>query len=271
MERVAELVGLLPEHLAAKQLRVDAVVRPSASGGWQTHLRIETVAGSGERSFSADDCRSLVRGTALIIALTVDPEAASAHQEVAAPSIPALASPAISNSPRPTLLLRPMLAGEWGALPRGAFAYGGAVGVTWPRLRLEVDGLTQSSQAISNDRGHSATVRAPLSSGARTCLAPWTASLEPAACLGAGLTWLRSTGGDDIAFPETHNSLAVALSGGVALGWRLRDWLWLRVEAHAGVMVRRPKLQVQTASQVDDVYAVPWLTARVAGGLEFRL
>jgi hypothetical protein len=95
-------------------------------------------------------------------------------------------------------------------------------------------------------------------------------SLEPAACLGSGFTWLRSTG-DNIAFPETRNSLAVALSGGVALGWRLRDWLWLRAEAYAGVMVRRPKLQVQTASQVDDVYAVPWLTARVVGGLELRL
>lgn len=271
MERVAGMVGVEPERLAAKLLRVDAVVSPGADGGWRAKLRIETAAGSGERSFAAEDCASLIKGAALIIALTVDPTATPAA--VSPEASPLLEKPRARPSARPLLVLRPLLAADWGGLPDVALAYGGALGVTWPRLRLEVDGLYQSAQTVSGDRGHTGRVRVPLSAGARACL-PWRLgeTAEPAACLGAGLTWLRSTGGGTIAFPETHDSLAVALAGGAALGWRLRDWLWLRAEASLGLMVRRPKLQVDHVGQgADDVYVMRQLTARFAFGLELRL
>ncbi len=271
MERVAGLVGVEPDRLASKLLRVDAVVSPGIGGGWRTKLRIETAAGSGERSFDAEDCASLIKGAALIVALTVDP---SATPVVESPEgSPKAERPRAGASARPLFLLRPLLAADWGGLPDVALAYGGAVGIAWPSLRFEVDGLYQSAQTVSGDRGHTGRVRVPLSSGARACL-PWRLgeNVEPAACLGAGLTWLRSTGGGTIAFPETHDSLAVTLTGGAALGWRLRDWLWLRAEASLGLMVRRPRLQVHNAAQgADDVYVVRQLTARLAGGLELRL
>lgn len=272
MERVVGLVGLTPEQMAGKRLRVVAVVGPSASGGWLAKLHIETDSGSGERSFEAEDCSSLVKGVALVVALTVDPTASSAHMEADTPTENA-PPPSPMKSPRPRFLLRPLLAAEWGTLPDLALAYGGALGVAWPSLRFEVDGLYQSPQTVS-DGGHSGRVRAPLNSGARACASPWrlAGALEPAGCLGAGLTWLRSRGGRDLAFPETHDTLSVALTGGMALAWRLRDWLWLRADASLGVTVRRPKLQIQTASQsADDVYSVRWLTARLAGGVELRL
>jgi hypothetical protein len=160
-----------------------------------------------------------------------------------------------------------------GTLPDTALAVGGALGLAWPSLRFEVDGAYQSPQTVSGS-GHSGRVRAPFSSGARACVSPWRLAdvIEPAACLGAGLTWLRSSGGDSIAFPETHDTLSAAVTGGLALGWRLRDWLWLRADASLGVVVRRPKLQVESASQqATDVYSVRWLTARIGGGVEFRL
>jgi hypothetical protein len=273
MERVAGLIGLQPEQLAAKRLRVVAVVGPSASGGWLAKLHIETDSGSGERSFEAENCDSLIKGAALVIALTVDPTATSAHIEPAAPTAAEEAPrPSPIKSTRPLFLLRPLLAADLGILPDLALAYGGALGVAWPSWRFEVDGLYQSPQTVS-DGGHSGRVRAPLSTGARACASPWRLAevLEPGACLGAGLTWLRSSGGGDLAFPETHDTLSVAVTGGLALAWRLRDWLWLRVDASLGVTVRRPKLQIQTASQsADDVYSVRWLTARFAGGVELR-
>ena len=266
IDRVAVLVGLTRDRLAAKLLRVDAAVTPTASGGWQARLRIETVAGSGERSFSAEDCRSLVDGAALILALTVDPSVAATRKLPTSPL-------AAARQPAPRFLLRPLLAADMGVLPDIALAYGVAVGVTWPRLRFEVDGSYESPQRVADGIGHSGRVRMPLNSGARACVAPWLQrTIEPAACLGAGLAWLRSTGGQDIAFPETHDTLSVAVTAGAAVGWRLRDWLWLRAEASVGLMARRPKLQILTASQsAADVYSVRWLTARVGGGLEFRL
>lgn len=274
MERVAGLIGVPPEQMAGKQLRVVAVVGPSASGGWLAKLHIETDSGSGERSFEAENCDSLIKGAALVIALTVDPTATSAHMEPASPATAEEApKPSPMKSPRPLFLLRPLLAADLGIFPDLALAYGGAVGVAWPSWRFEVDGLYQSPQTVS-DGGHSGRVRAPLSSGARTCLSPWllAGALEPAACLGAGLTWLRSSGGSDLAFPETHDTLSVAVTGGLALAWRLRDWLWLRADASLGVMARRPRLQIQTVSQsADDVYSVRWLTARFAGGVELRI
>jgi hypothetical protein len=269
IDRVADLVGLTRDRLAAKLLRVEAEVTPTATGGWQARLRIETVAGSGERSFSAEDCSSLVDGAALILALTVDPSAASARMPVAPARQPAV-KPA---SPPPRFLLRPLLAADLGVLPDVALAYGVAVGVAWPSLRFEVDGSYQSPQRVADGLGHSGRVRMPLNSGVRACVAPWLLkSIEPAGCLGAGLAWLRSSGEQNIALPETHDTLSVAVTAGAAVGLRLRDWLWLRAEASLGLMARRPKLQILTASQgAADVYSVRWLTARVGGGLEFRL
>lgn len=275
MERVAGLIGVQPEQMADKRLRVVVVAGPSVSGGWRVQLHIETASGSGERSFEAEDCGSLIKGAALVIALTVDPTATSAHMETDSPAtVEKTTPPSQRKSPRPLFLLRPLLAADLGGLPDLALAYGGALGVAWPSWRLEADGTYQSPQTVSDDRGRGGRVRAPLSSGARACLSPWrlAGALEPAACLGAGLTWLRSTGGRDLAFPETHDTLSVAVTGGLALAWRLRDWLWLRADASLGVTVRRPKLQIQTASQsANDVYSVRWLTARFAGGVELRL
>jgi hypothetical protein len=108
LDRVAGLVGLSRASLATKLLRVDAVFGPTASGGWQAQLKVETVAGSGERSFAAEDCRSLVEGTALILALAVDPSAASAREPSASGVATARLPPQKTASPRPDLLLRPL-------------------------------------------------------------------------------------------------------------------------------------------------------------------
>jgi hypothetical protein len=86
------------------------------------------------------------------------------------------------------------------------------------------------------------------------------------------LAWLRSTGGKDLVVPETRDTLSVAVTAGAAVGLRLRDWLWLRLEATLGLVARRPKLQVLNLSQdAADVYSARWWTARVAGGFELRL
>jgi hypothetical protein len=136
-----------------------------------------------------------------------------------------------------------------------------------------VDDSYQSPQTVSDGRGHSGRVSMPIDSHARVCSTPWRrSSLEPGGCLGAAVTWLRTTGGSDLAVAETHDTLALAVTAGAALAWRLRDWLYLRADANLGVMVRRPNLQVVGASEsVFDVYSARWWSLRLGGGLELRL
>lgn len=223
IDRVAGLVGLARDGLAAKLLRVDALVKQTASGDWQAQLTIETATGSGERAFAAEDCRSLVDGTALILALAVDPSAQSSARPLS-PSLATRMAPrsgteAKTISPRPKLLLRPLLAADMGILPNVDLVYGLAAGLAWPRIRLEVDGAYQSSQTVADALGHSGRIRMMLSSGARACVVPWPdRPIEPAGCLGTALAWMRSTGEESIAFAETHDTLSVALTAGAAVG-----------------------------------------------------
>jgi hypothetical protein len=275
IDRVAGLVGLAPEGLGEKLLRVDALVRRTASGGWQAQLTIETAAGSGERVFAAEDCRSLIDGTALILALAVDP---SAHSSAKTPSLTTRMAPGSgahvkAASPRPKFLLRPLLAADMGILPDVDLVYGFAAGLAWPRIRFEVDGAYQSAQTVADALGHSGRIRMLVNAGARACVMPWPGGrIEPAGCLGTAFAWMRSTGQENISLVETHDTLAVALTAGAALGVRLRDWLWLRAEGSVGAMVLRPTFHVVgTGDVASDVYSVRRLTGRVGGGLEFRL
>jgi hypothetical protein len=267
-------LGVRREHLGSKLLRVDVMARPAPRGGWQTRLEIETTAGSGERTFWAEDCPTLVDGVTVILALTIDPSSVPPRSRSGAAFAGLATGPSAKTTlRRPRFLLRPLLAADVGILPDVALAYGLAAGVAWPSLRLEVGDWYQSPQTISDGRGHSGQASIPIDSHARICATPWRwNSVEPGACLGTSLAWLRTTGGSDLAVAETHDTLSVALSAGAAVGLRLRDWLWLRAEAHLGFMVRRPNLQVVGASQsAFDVYRAPWLTFRIGGGLELRL
>jgi hypothetical protein len=108
----------------------------------------------------------------------------------------------------------------------------------------------------------------PLGAGGRACFqSSLVGPAEPAACAGATIDWLRSTG-LGIATPETHDSLAVAITVGAALGLRLRDWLWLRADGFLAVSVKRPRFEIDGR---EEVYRVPLLSGVVGGGIEFRL
>jgi len=270
LAHVGELVGLDREGLAAKLLRIGAVVRQQPDGNWEAQLAIETIAGSGERRFEGEDCRSLLDGTALIVALAIDPTINVPRPTSPARKGPAGTAPAQSGpeAPRPRYLVRPLVGADLGILPEVGLAYGLAAGATWRRVRIEIEGTSQPSQETTNASGHGGRIHLLLDSSGRICGHPMQSGrIEPAACLGASLAWLRSTG-LNILQPETHDSFAVALFAGAALGLRLRDWLWLRVEGAFGVSVRRPRFEIGGS---EEVYRVRSLTGRVAGGVEFRL
>lgn len=274
--RVEGLVGLDRGQLAAKLVRLVARISLRPEGEWHAQIAIETVAGSGERVFDAEDCRTLRDGIALIAALAIDP----AIQVPATSTLP-LPTPAPGRSAagpedaraaapaaRPRFVLRPILGADLRTLPEVGLTYGLAAGLAWPHVRLEADGRTVSQQEIYNASQHGARIRMPVGVGARGCLQSVPVGpAEPAACAGATLNWLRSTG-LAMAAPETHDSLALALTAGGALGLRLRDWLWLRAEGFLAVFVKRPRFELDGR---EEVYRVPLLGGFVGGGIEFRL
>ena len=264
-ERIAGLVGLAPERLGAKLMRLDATIGRKANGAWTARLQVHTVAGSGERVFEAEDCHSLVEGTALIAALAIDPSVQP--KPAAAPVLSSHeAEGAKAGMARARYVLRPQVVGDLGILPDLDIGYGLAAGVVWSWLRLEVDAGVDSAQGIADSSGRGGTIRTPLRAGARACVAPWSGMLEVAGCVGADTAWLRSTG-RNIASPETKDSLWVAISAGTAAALRLRDWLWLRVEGHVGPAVQRPVFQV---TGVGEIYRPSKLAGRLGAGVELR-
>jgi hypothetical protein len=165
------------------------------------------------------------------------------------------------------MLVRPQVVGELGLLPDLDLGYGLAAGLVWRWLRLELDAGIHSAQDVADSSGRGGTIRIPFRAGARACVAPWSGTLELQGCLGADAAWLRSTG-QNIALPETKDSLWVAIRGGPALALRLRDWLWLRVDGQVGPALQRPVFKISGAGEI---YRPSKLAGRLSAGVEIRL
>ncbi len=271
MDRVAALAGLGPDELGAKLLRVDAVVRLTERGDWKTRLTIETTAGAGERSFAAEDCSTLVEGAALIVALTIDPSLPSEKKGPPGPVETDAGAQPVTTRTRPRIVLRPLVAADVGLLPHVALATGLAAGLAWPRFRMELDGSYLSAQDVADGLGRGGRIRVLVDSRARACWVGRTGRIEPAACAGPAVAWLRSQGQTGLAVAETHRTLFVALGGGAAVGLQLRDWLWLRVEGSLDLAVRRPRFSVVDGNRgAREVHTARPLTGRMGGGVEFR-
>jgi hypothetical protein len=56
-----------------------------AGAQWQVHLTTVREGATGERVFESSSCRSVADATALIVALTIDPQRVAANRSVAAP------------------------------------------------------------------------------------------------------------------------------------------------------------------------------------------
>jgi hypothetical protein len=82
---------------ASPAVRVDARARVahSAGGQWQVHLTTVREGTTGERVFESSSCRSLADATALIVALTIDPQRVAVNRPAPTPA------PAASGSAAP--------------------------------------------------------------------------------------------------------------------------------------------------------------------------
>jgi len=111
-DAVAQLLGAGAPPPASVSAR--AVVQRTSSDHWIVQLTTVREGARGERVVEATSCPSLANATALIVALTIDPERVAAHTPAAAPS--ASASTTVAAGAGPTVAPLPSAsAGE--ALP----------------------------------------------------------------------------------------------------------------------------------------------------------
>ncbi|HVR63379.1 MAG TPA: hypothetical protein VMU50_15870, partial [Polyangia bacterium] len=108
----ARLLGGAGRAPAAKHLTATATVQPAAAGRWT--LRLETALDGvpGQRALEGDSCWTVASAAALILALTIDPNATAApepaREEPGARAAPMVAiAPPPPPEPAPRWRLRP--------------------------------------------------------------------------------------------------------------------------------------------------------------------
>jgi len=249
---VQDLLGAKPQASASGRLDVRASARRGPGDLWLGEVETRLGSKVGRRSLQTESCRAVADATALIVALTLDPEAVAARRRAAVPVATAAAIPpvpssrpaaaslppvaAASTSPRASAERRAPEAGRsgeatgvsvWlagfaaldlGMLPRAALGAGLAAGLGWRRSTLGI-GFQDFAKVSASIEGTS-----PVAGGTFHLLAGWVAAC-PAVGAGA-FDWgacarfeLESMSGTGSGVDRMYsNSFLWAAVGGGALG-----------------------------------------------------
>ncbi|HYJ10182.1 MAG TPA: hypothetical protein VEX18_14265 [Polyangiaceae bacterium] len=171
---VARLLGTAPPPSDSPPLDVVATARPGPGGLWQGEVEMRSGAKVGRRNIQAESCQAVADATALIAALTIDPDAVTAQQAPpsaetsSVPPAPPTAS-ALASAPPPPRLLKattppavsrqrlsvwaePLVIADVGALPKPTIGAGVAGGINWNRSTLEV-GAAQFAEGTATIAG----------------------------------------------------------------------------------------------------------------------
>ncbi len=214
-------------------LRAQVDVIESDAQTWTAKLRTEVDGTPGERTLQASTCESLERATALVLALTVDPERA-AHISAAPPREPQKKSTP-PPSPFPLQIVVGVSGtGNTGVLPDVGIGIEGSAGVLVGPLRIEAvarDWWAQHAQSILGE----GTAIHLFDLDARGCFRGRIgARLEMDPCLAGGLIFATSDGyGESTSF---HRSSSWGDVGAEFLS-ALSIWGPLAIRGSIGVAV----------------------------------
>lgn len=274
--QVAELLG----GPTAAASRVKAQVHAWRGEDALWHVEIRTVTGGvkGERLIDGETCVSIAGACALILAMAVDPEAVAAKaMEVEAPAwdpndrppplsvkpqaglvglrlsppLPAIPSPDEVTPPEPVgTTLAPLVGLDVGTLPSVAPWFGGSVGLSRGNSRLEarLTFLPEQEKTLS-DRPTTGGRFDLTALGVAFCreVAGSGASLSLCGGVEVGVVRARGFGVTD---PAEANPLWLSLTPSLLGQWPLSTRLSLRLEAMAGVPLRRPGFDLEPYGEV---------------------
>lgn len=278
-----EIARLLGASEQRQPIEVEIAIARERDERLRLDLRIRAPA-PGERVIHGDDCASMSRAAALIVAMSIDPDAV-ARSAAAQPAPPqAVAAPAASAprppppAPRrpPPAAARPSAANERdveGALWVSAqleqalvptigvgLAAGGGIRSGWFRADGAAGVVPSSSSHIAG-----------LAAGAEfrlwfleidACALPLERPIRVYVCALGRQHWLRSRG-RDVDEPFTLTTPIFAAGLGTLLEWRIAAPVSVEGALHAVIPLRRPRFVVENLDGI--VYRPP------AAGLSARL
>lgn len=276
----SEIARLLGASEQRQPIEVEIAVAREGDARLRLDLRIRAPS-PGERVLRGDDCASMSRAAALIVAMSIDPDAVArnaAAQPAAQPAPPSAVAAPVAGAPRPPppAVARPPAAAERdleGALWLSAqveqalvpaigvgLVAGGGIRSGWFRADGAAGVVPSSSSRIAG-----------MAAGAEFRL--WFLEVDACAralerpigvyvCALGRQHWLLARGREvDEAFTRTAPILAAGL--GTLLEWRIAGPLKVEGALHAVVPLRRPRFVVENLEGV--VYRPP------AAGLSARL
>lgn len=306
---LAEVSRIL--HGSAAKREVVAKARlEKGERAWHVVLLIETEGGKSRRVFDAESCEAAVDGVALIIAIAVDPQAATAERpvEVAPTTAPELvptettpAAPAPTThgnvehgnveptpetlpeslaTPKPaprvplSFVVAASLATDAGSLPKVGVGVDFAIALQVARIRLEVaieDLAAVGTQLAKSGAGADFHL---VSAEARVAYAWRIGEVWTGPFVSAGLEWMSIAGFGGTRSDSNFDTTAGILGGGGFLVFRPVVPLGFRLVLESDVPLSRPSFVVTNA--IPDSSAQPFKPSVVSGRalfgaeLEFR-
>jgi hypothetical protein len=300
---IDRVLGGPPSPESRRYLRAQATVSSSARGGFHVHLVTDLGGVPGERDFDGPTCAAVARATALIVALTFDPDALTRHAEApplpppppppppAPPAPPPRVPPYV---PDPTLLPEPLpdtgpllppalpdgarrvlfAAGVVGSVslgdvPKVGAAIGGRLGILVDRFRVDLSLSYWPDQTATLATLPAAGGHVHLLAGAASgCWAALRAPVELSPCLGVEVGSMGATG-FGVSAPGSGSALWVAPLAQAAAALPFAGRFAARLDLAALVPVLRPPF-VLTGTGPAPVYTAGPVVGRATLGLEAR-
>jgi len=250
-EEVARLLGHAPGLASDRPVFADARVA-SVGSGFIVRIALTTSEGRGERTLRDRSCERLALATALVVSLTIDPEADATPKSAPPPATvqnEAPAPPQIPPKQAPRPRRRRFTAGVEAGIDLGVFPdpntrLSAVFGVSWRALRYEL--------AVGYDLPEFAPAPGRISRGAdlrlatlkvRGCLTPVDGVLEIGGCLSVEGGFFFAEG-VRISAPLSEAYPWAAVLAGARLEWHAWDALSFRLEADGGPSLIRPSFEI---------------------------
>jgi hypothetical protein len=280
--RFDHLLGGRGRIPSSKRVQAIATAQRTPSGSWILRLDTTVDDAIGHRDLEGDSCWAVAAAAALVLALTIDPNAAVRASLTPppdgsppqSPPAPPQTSAAVLARPLEAMPLRPFVRAFGGVvvalLPQPGPVAGLAAGIQrgWIDADLSSLGSLETRAYAPNRPGAGGYFRL-LAFGTRAC-ARATAVASPVVlrlCAGAEIERITARG-FGVELPGSGGATLVAGIAAAVAGLRLASWVEMALEL---IGTARPYHPTFVLTGVGDVFTVPAASAVGALALSFRL